>query len=69
MTAAAEEIVRLARRRVDGETDYQSADWCEHQKAARFKVECVRCVDEIIQTDEGGSDDSEEGSDDGGGEP
>jgi hypothetical protein len=46
--AAATEIQRLAQRRVDvGPVENQ--DWCDHTGGpARFKIECVDCIVEII---------------------
>ncbi len=49
ITAAATEIRRLAKRRVDGATDYQNGEWCDHARGeARFAIECVECIAEII---------------------
>ncbi len=47
--AAATEIQRLAKRRVDGVTDYENGEWCDHVRGqARFAIECVDCIGEII---------------------
>lgn len=55
--AAVAEIHRLAKLRIAGSIEYDPSEWCGHggrdpndrtDSATRLKLECRRCIEEII---------------------